>query len=188
MDSFDFNKLAGGVLSALLLAFGSGTIGEMFGGGGHGGGHGDDHGKPGYVLPVTGGSGGGAAAKADEAFNPATVLAALKTASAENGQDVFKRCTACHTPDKDGKPGTGPNLWGIVGRGVGTSATFPRYSAALKGKGGNWDFQMLASYLNDPKATIPGNQMAFAGVKTASELSDLLAYLRTLSDKPVALP
>ena len=90
--------------------------------------------------------------------------------------------------EKDGKPGQGPNLWGVLGRDLGTSATFPKYSAALKGKGGNWAFDNLAVYLNDPKGAIPGNQMAFVGVKDNAELADLLAYLRTLSDSPLALP
>lgn len=184
MDSWDFNKLAGAALSALLLAFGGGTLSEIV----KGGGHGDDHAKPGYELPKLASSAGGGGSAAAAEFKPAAVLAALKNASAENGQDVFKRCTACHTPDKDGKAGTGPNLWGIVGRPVASSASFPRYSAAMKGHGGNWTFESLASYLHDPKGAVPGNQMAFAGIKSNEELADILAYLRTLSDKPAPLP
>lgn len=184
MDSWDFNKLAGAILSALLLAMGGGTLSDIL----KGGGHGDDHAKPGYELPklASTGSGGGAASAA--AFSPAAVLGLLKNASAESGQDVFKRCTACHTPDKDGKAGTGPNLWSILGRPVASSASFPRYSAAMKGKGGSWTFESLAAYLHDPRAAVPGNQMAFAGIKSNEELADILAYLRSLSDKPLPLP
>ena len=122
------------------------------------------------------------------AFSFATIAPQLKTASAENGQAVFKSCAACHTPDKDGKAGTGPNLWGIIGRPVASSSGFPRYSAAMKGKGGNWSFEALAPYLHDPRAVVPGTQMAFAGVKSNDDLADLLAYLRTLSDSPAPLP
>ena len=78
MDSFEFNKIAGAVLSALLLAFGGGTIAAIFTGEGHG----DSHAKPGYELPQVAAvdtSKGSSAA----AFNPAAVLAQLKTASAE---------------------------------------------------------------------------------------------------------
>ena len=187
MDSFEFNKMAGALLSALLLAFGGGTIAEIFTGGGHDGAHGDGHGKPGYELPqlAAAATGGGAS---EAKFDPAQVLSAVKTASAESGQGVFKSCSACHTPDKDGKPGTGPNLWGIIGRPVASSPTFTRYSPAMKGKGGNWTFDAITTYLHDPRATVPGNQMAFAGVKNNDDLADLLAYLRTLNDKPVALP
>lgn len=184
MDSWDFNKLAGAVLSALLLAMGSGTLSDIV----KGGGHGDGHAKPGYELPklAAAATGGGAASAA--AFSPAAVLGLLKNASVESGQDVFKRCTACHTPDKDGKAGTGPNLWGIMGRGVASSASFPRYSAAMKAKGGNWTYESVAAYLNDPRGAVPGNQMAFAGIKSNEELADILVYLRSLSDKPIPLP
>ena len=184
MDSFEFNKIAGAILSALLLAFGAGTISEIFAGGGHG----DSHAKPGYELPKLAAVDTGKASAPAAEFKAATVLAQLKTASAESGQAVFKPCTACHTPDKDGKAGTGPNLWGIVGRAVASSPTFARYSPAMKAKGGAWTFEQLATYLNDPRGTIPGNQMAFLGIKSNDDLADLLAYLRTLGDKPAPLP
>jgi cytochrome c len=182
MDSFEFNKIAGAVLSAALVAFGAGTMGEIFGGGGHG----DGHAKPGYELPKV--AAVATAGAAPVAFEFAKVSGLLKTASVESGQAVFKSCTACHTPDKDGKAGTGPNLWGIIGRPVGSSATFTRYSPAMKGKGGTWSFASLGTYLNDPRSAIPGNQMAFAGIKSNEDLADVLAYLRSLSDKPADLP
>ena len=46
MDSFEFNKIAGAVLSALLIAFGSSTLIELMGAQ-HSG-----HEKPGYELEV----------------------------------------------------------------------------------------------------------------------------------------
>jgi cytochrome c len=185
MDSFEFNKVAGAVLAALLLAFGGGTVADIIGGSGHGG---DHHAKPGYVLPVTASKGGAAPEAAPVEFSYAVIAPLMKTATAENGAEVFKRCTACHTPQKGGKPGTGPNLWGIVGRAVASSADFPRYSAAMKGHKGTWTIQDLAKYVHDPRGTIPGNQMAFAGVKSNEELADLLAYLNSLSDSPKPLP
>lgn len=183
MDTFEFNKIAGAVLSALLLAFGAGTVQEIF-----------THGKPtaakvAYELPAYKGAPGGKAAEPEKPFEFAQIAPLLKTASVDGGQAVFKRCTACHTVDPGGKSGpTGPNLYGIVGREPATSPTFPRYSAALKGEKGSWTYEKLAKYIHDPRVAVPGNQMAFAGVKDNSELADLLAYLRTLSDKPVPLP
>lgn len=189
MDSWEFNKIAGAVLAALLLAFGSGTFADIF----RPNPHGDDHGQAhvGYKLPVTVAAAGkteapGGAAAA--AFDPNAVMGMMKTASVESGQAVFGQCRSCHTPDKGGKPGTGPNLWGVVGRDIASSPDFPRYSAALKKAEGNWDYTQLIEYLHDPKRSVPGNQMSFAGVKKPQELADLMAYLRSLSDAPPPMP
>jgi cytochrome c len=117
----------------------------------------------------------------------AEVMKALPQAKAENGKDTFKRCLQCHTSEKGGPNRIGPNLWGIVGRPRASHAGFP-YSEAMKSHPGDWSFEELAKYLHDPKADIPGNKMAFAGVKDNGELADLLAYLRTLNDNPPPLP
>jgi cytochrome c len=115
------------------------------------------------------------------------VVALLPKASAENGKDLFKRCLQCHTPEKGGPNRVGPNLWGVVGRKSGAHAGFP-YSEAMKTHNADWSWQELATYLHDPKAAIPGNKMAFAGIKDNAELGDLIVYLRTLSDSPQPLP
>jgi cytochrome c len=180
MDSFEFNKIAGAVLSALLVIFGVSTIIETVR-------NSHSHGPKlvGYEMPKAAPGGGPAAAEA--AFNPAAVLAAVAKGNVESGQGVFKKCAACHTPDKGGKNGTGPNLWGVVSRAVGSIDGFA-YSPVIKGKGGKWDWANLTAYLYDPKGYAPGNKMAFAGVKDVSELADLLAYMRTLADSPAELP
>ena len=183
MDSFEFNKMAGGVLSALLFMFGVPELYAMVKG------HGDAHVEEmGYKLPMpkdTGGAGG--AAPAADAFSFAKVAAALPNASADSGKEVFKACTQCHTPEKGGANKLGPNLYGIVDRDIGKHAGFT-YSPAVSEKGGKWTWEHLTDYLHDPKGYIPGNRMSYAGVKDVAELADLLAYLRTLSDSPAALP
>lgn len=184
MDSWEFNKIAGATLAALLLAFGSGTLINIASE------EGGAEAKPGIVLPTSNGaeaSSGGSAAPA--AFDPKAVVAAVAKASADNGQGLFKPCTACHSIDKSGKAGAaGPNLYGVVGRPIASSPTFPRYSAALKGKGGNWTYENLAAWLHDPKAFVPGNQMSYAGVKNPADEADVIAFLRSQSDSPVPLP
>jgi cytochrome c len=180
MDTFEINKIIGAVLSALLLIFGSKTVLDIAY---------REHKpeKPGWALPITEAPAPGAPQKASEPFSAKQVLALLPKASADGGKDVFKRCLQCHTPEKGGPNRVGPNLWGVVGRKPAQHAGFP-YSEAMKGHGASWNWEQLAAYLHDPKAAIPGNKMAFAGVKDNAELADLLAYMRTLSDSPPPLP
>jgi cytochrome c len=179
MDAFEVNKTAGAVLSALLVMFAGHALLEIA------------HPlkkpeKPGWALPVTEAP-AAAPAAATAPFDVKQVLAALPKASADNGHDIFKRCLQCHTADKGGPNRVGPNLWGIVGRARAARPGFA-YSEAMKSHAGNWTFEELATYLHDPKADIPGNKMAFAGLKDNAELADLLAYLRTLADQPAPLP
>jgi cytochrome c len=180
MDGYEFNKIAAAVLSALLLMFGSATLFEIWKGG-----HGPK--AVGYTLPapkVASLVGGGAA---DAGVTFPKVADLMAKASVDGGASAFKKCTSCHTPDKGGKNGIGPNLWGAVGRKVGAIDSFA-YSPAMKAKGGEWTWENLVSYINAPAAAVPGNKMAFAGIKDAGELADLMVYLRSLSDSPVALP
>jgi cytochrome c len=62
------------------------------------------------------------------------------------------------------------------------------YSDAMKGKGGDWSFEDLNTFITDPKAFVPGTKMAFGGEKDPHKRADILAYLRTLSDNPAPLP
>lgn len=92
------------------------------------------------------------------------------------GAQVFKRCVACHTIDKGGANGIGPNLHGVVGRPVASHAGFS-YSSAMKAKGGVWDAATLDTYLEAPMKALPGTRMAFAGVYDPADRKALLLYL-----------
>jgi cytochrome c len=179
MEAFELNKIAGAALSALLVIFASKTLLEIVY-------HEHKPAKPGWALPVTEETPTAPSAPAAP-FDAAQVLALLPKANADAGKDVFKRCLQCHTAEKGGPNRVGPNLWGIIGRKVGQHAGFP-YSDAMKNHGGDWTWNDTATYLHDPRGTIPGNKMAFAGVKDNAELADLLAYLGKLSDSPPPLP
>jgi cytochrome c len=178
MDAFEVNKTAGAVLSALLAIFASKTILDIAY---------KEHKpeKPGWALPIT--KIAPASKEPAAPFDAAKVVELLPKANPDSGQDSFKKCLSCHTPQKGGPNGTGPNLWGVVGRKPGSHAGFP-YSDAMKGKGGEWTWETLANYLHDPKGAIPGNKMAFPGVKDNAELADVLVYLRKLADTPAPLP
>ncbi|MBP2291302.1 c-type cytochrome [Azospirillum rugosum] len=96
------------------------------------------------------------------------------------GEKVFNQCKACHTIETGGPNRVGPNLHGVVGRKAGSHEGF-NYSDAMKNSGITWDEAQLDKYLTDPKGTIPGNKMAFAGVKNEQARKDLIAFLKNNS-------
>ena len=184
MDSWEFNKIAAAVLAALLVIFGGKEIIYIAGKG-----HAKEAQKAGYTLPVevASASASGAAPKPAAGFDFAKVVALLPAATADAGAGVFKKCSTCHTPNQGGKNGQGPNLWNIVDRDLGKVDGF-KYSKALIEKGGKWDYESLALFLHKPKKWLKGTKMAFGGLKKPQDIANLLAYLRSLSDNPVAYP
>ncbi len=118
-------------------------------------------------------------------FVIATVVsvAAISGASAQdaaNGEDVFKKCRTCHQVGETAKNAVGPQLNGIVGRKSGTVEGF-NYSDANKSSGVSWDKSTFLNYIKDPRAAMPGNKMAFAGLKDEKDAADLFAYLEQFS-------
>ena len=89
---------------------------------------------------------------------------------------MFKKCTQCHSP-VEGKNGTGPSLYGIVGRAAGSIPNF-RYSEANKNSGITWTEQEMFVYLENPKKKIPKTIMAFVGLPKAQDRADVIAYLK----------
>ncbi|MDX2158782.1 MAG: cytochrome c family protein [Hyphomicrobiaceae bacterium] len=94
-----------------------------------------------------------------------------------NGEDVFKKCRACHQIGEGAKNAVGPVLNGLFGRKSGTIEGFT-YSEANKSSGVTWDEATFAKYIQDPRAAMPGNKMAFAGIKDAEDIKDLTAFLK----------
>lgn len=105
----------------------------------------------------------------------------LSMADVAAGQKLFKKCSICHTVAAGGPNRVGPNLFGIVGRPVGSHAGY-RYSGAMAGFGGIWTVEGLNGYLTKPKDFLPGTKMKFSGLKKEQDRADLIAYLATLAD------
>ncbi|MEA3036454.1 MAG: cytochrome c, partial [Sphingomonadales bacterium] len=112
----------------------------------------------------------------------------LASGDAQAGEQVFKKCTACHVAAKGGANGTGPDLWGVVGSGIAKRPTGFAYSPALSGKGGNWDWNNLFAWLKSPRDFAPGTKMTFAGLSKPEDRANVIAYLDKQSDSPLPLP
>ena len=106
--------------------------------------------------------------------------------NADAGKKVFAKCAVCHGIG-DKKGAVGPSLNNVIGRQAGTQADFvKRYSAGMiaAGKGGLiWDETQIATYVADPKKKVPGNKMAFPGLKNPQDAADVVAYIKTYSKK-----
>ena len=178
MDSFEWNKIAGWTLGALIAVLGLGIVsGAVYAP------HVPE--KPAYVVEGVEeeGTAGGAAAEAEK-----PIAFFLASASAAKGEAQFKKCAACHTITKGGANGIGPNLYGIVGNTHAHAAGFA-YSDSLKGMAGKpWTWDELSAWIKAPKTYAPGNKMSFAGLGKPEDRAALLVYLNQNSDRPLPLP
>jgi cytochrome c len=109
-------------------------------------------------------------------------MAQAQDGDAAAGQRVFNQCRACHTANEGGRNGVGPNLFGVVGRPAASIEGF-RYSANMRelATGGlTWTDDRLRAYIANPKAVVPRGSMSFPGIRNATQINDLMAYLATL--------
>jgi cytochrome c len=179
MDSFELNKLIGGLLGTVFVVF---SVSDALVAS-------PAPEKPGYAIeaaeePAEGGAAAGPA-------EPKPIAELLPTASVEKGQAIFKKCQACHSGEKGGPNKVGPDLWDIVDRPVAEHEGFS-YSAGMKdfSKGGTekWTYDHLYHFLLSPKNFVKGTAMGFAGLPKDEDRANVIAYLRTLSDNPEPLP
>lgn len=103
----------------------------------------------------------------------------LASADPAQGEKLFKVCAACHTIDAGGPNRVGPNLAGITKAGHAHAAGFA-YSDAMKAKAGApWTVEELNAFLWNPKKTLPGTKMAYAGMKKPEDRAAMIKYLQS---------
>ncbi len=168
------NTIAGWVLFGGIAALGLSIVtGKYF--------HGEEPETPGFAI-----EGGEEAGAADSG---PSFTALLANADVAKGEAVFKKCTACHTINAGGANGIGPNLYATVGEPIGQGKAGFGFSSALSSHGGTWTFDNLDAWLKSPKKFAPGTLMSFAGLSSAEDRANLVAYLNSQgSNLPLPAP
>lgn len=117
------------------------------------------------------------------ARTPISLLAALvlsigaaQAADVGAGEQVFKKCRACHVVGEDAVNRVGPQLNGLFGRPAGSVDGY-RYSDANKNSGIVWSEENFNAYIRNPRAFMPGTKMVFVGLKKDDDVVNLTAYL-----------
>jgi cytochrome c len=96
------------------------------------------------------------------------------------GEGLFRQCASCHQIGEGATNRVGPMLNNTYGAPVGVHDGF-RYSPAFaeaNAAGMVWDDETLTAYLMDPRGFIPGNRMAFRGLRSEEDAAALIAYIR----------
>jgi cytochrome c len=169
MSDLSFNKIAGGVLVVGLAIFGlkelSGVVFEPH-----------ELEKPGYAVAIQEEAGAGPAAEVAPDWG--TVIPAANIAA---GQAITAKCTSCHTFTAGGANGTGPNLYGTLGKVPGTHPGFA-YSDGMKafGQGKVWSWDEVDQFLKAPQKHVQGTKMSFVGLKKQADRIEVIAYLHSL--------
>ena len=99
---------------------------------------------------------------------------AAPAGNAIRGEALYERCFACHSLETDR---AGPRHCGLLGRRAGSVPGFD-YSPAMRASGIVWSAATLDRFLAAPTAVVPGTSMGYAGIASAQERADLIAYLR----------
>ncbi|MTI44650.1 cytochrome c [Roseibium hamelinense] len=181
MDSFTLNKAAGAVLMVLILTMGVGIVSDIIF-------EPTIPGEPGYEIVLA--TPEDSTSEVEPEPDVVPIGERLMAASASAGENVAKKCAACHSFDQGGGNKVGPALWNVMGRKPGGLDGFG-YSSAMTAYGEEkpeWTYEGMDNFLAAPKQYISGTSMGFAGLRRPEERADMIAYLRELSENPMPLP
>jgi len=167
MDSLELNKIIAGVLGAVLTLLLFSWVGDLVYGLGEGG-HDEAHLAYEIALP----EGDAEVAEVDEGPSIGELLV---TASAENGEGLFRACAACHTATEEANK-VGPYLLNVIGRDIAAVDGFA-YSDALLTIDGTWTAENFSHFIENPRGWAPGTKMGYNGMSRAGDRADIIAYL-----------
>jgi len=171
MDSLELNKIIAGVLGAVLTLLLFSWVGDLVYGLGEGG-HDEAHLAYEIALPE------GDAEVAEVEEGP-SIGELLVTASAENGEGLFRACAACHTATEQANK-VGPYLLNVMGRDIAAVDGFA-YSDALLTIDGVWTAENFSHFIESPRGWAPGTKMGYNGMSRAGDRADIIAYLVEVS-------
>jgi cytochrome c len=170
MSDLTFNKIAGGLLATGLVIFGLRELTTIVF-------DKEPPEKAGYAVTVAEVAGEGPAAEVAPDWG--TVI---PVTNAEVGKAVSAKCGSCHSFDAGGANGTGPNLYGILGRKVAGHAGYA-YSPGMTEFAAShpvWTWDELDQFIKAPQKHVAGTKMGFVGLKKQEDRVAMLAYLNTL--------
>jgi cytochrome c len=172
-DTMTLTKTLGAVCGSLLVfLLGAWVAESIFHGSaaGHG-----DHAEQHFVVFVEGAE--EEAAPAEEGPSFEELFAAADPAA---GEDVFRACASCHSVVQ-GENGTGPYLYGVVGRPVQSAQGYDAYSGALiAANPDTWTPEQLNHFLEKPGDYADGTTMTYNGLRKVEDRANLIAYLDSL--------
>ena len=98
-----------------------------------------------------------------------------------HGKELYEECKGCHALNETL---IGPKHCGVFGRKAGSVPGYA-YSDVMKNAGFVWDEKHLDDFLKSPITYLSGTNMGYAGLDSAQDRADLIAYLRKAMDPAV---